>query len=61
MTLDQAIVIRQLQLCGKAVGPELLAEAIEVIQRTRTPTKAARAGQKRPSAQKAIAGKVLSA
>jgi hypothetical protein len=38
VTYDQAIVVRTLQLQGKPVGRELLAEAIEVIRRTKTPT-----------------------
>jgi hypothetical protein len=46
MNYEQAIVIRTMQLNGKQVGPALLAEAIEVIKATRTPTRGPRAGEK---------------
>lgn len=37
MTLEKAIEIRQRQLCGGAVNPVLLAEAIEVIKASHEP------------------------
>ena len=60
MTRDEAIVLREKQLCGHAVPPLMLAEAIELIKRQPERGKGGRPkGSKdvkpRPSRRKAAA------
>lgn len=56
MTYQQAVTVRTLQLQGHHFSPGLVAQAIEVIQRARTPTRRLREKKKQKSGGLSING-----